>query len=92
MSIYYVLTVCHGCCLFGCLQTAIIELAIKRRHRITDSAFDELCKWHYASRPQTEDNYYPRSLWLMKKLAGVEDVRKIQVRVQTWLCASQCLT
>ena len=66
-----------ACC---CLQTVIIELAIKRRHRITDGAFDELCKWHHASRPQTADNYYPRSLWLMKKLAGVEDVRKIQVR------------
>ena len=62
-----------------CLQTVIIELAIKRRNRITDSAFDELCKWHHASRAQTADNYYPRSLWLMKKIAGVEDVRKIQV-------------
>lgn len=62
-----------------CLQTAIIELAIKRRNRITDSAFDELCKWHHASRAQTADNYYPRSWWLMKKVAGVEDVRNIQV-------------
>lgn len=72
---------CLGCqsCLDCCLQTVIIELAIKRRHRITDSAFDELCKWHHASRPQTADNYYPRSLWLMKKIAGVEDVRNIQV-------------
>lgn len=61
------------------VQAAIIELAIKRRNRITDSAFDELCKWHHASRAQTADNYYPRSLWLMKKIAGVEDVRKIQV-------------
>jgi hypothetical protein len=68
---------CHCC---NSLQTVIIELAIKRRNRITDTAFDELCKWHHASRPQSEENYYPRSLWLMKKVAGVEDVRKIQVR------------
>lgn len=61
------------------LQTVIIELAIKRRNRITDAAFDELCKFHHASRAQGPDNYYPRSLWLMKKIAGVDDVRKIQV-------------
>jgi hypothetical protein len=69
---------CFHCC--NSLQTVIIELAIKRRNRITDTAFDELCKWHHASRPQSDKNYYPRSLWLMKKVAGVEDVRKIQVR------------
>jgi hypothetical protein len=81
---------CFHCC--NTLQTVIIELAIKRRNRITDTAFDELCKWHHASLPQSDGNYYPRSLWLMKKVAGVEDVRKIQVRPSHLACWTVSVT
>jgi hypothetical protein len=61
------------------VQTAIILLAQKRAHRVTDVAFDVLCKYHHAAGPQTDDNYYPRSYWLMKKVAGVQDARQVQV-------------
>jgi hypothetical protein len=61
------------------LQTAIIQLYLKRRHRLTDTAFDALCKFNHSSYPQGPDNFYPRSLWLMKKVAGVADARSVQV-------------
>jgi hypothetical protein len=63
----------------ACLQTAIIQLYLKRRHRLTDTAFDALCKFNYTSHSLGPDNYYPRSLWLMKKVAGVADARSVQV-------------
>lgn len=59
------------------MQTAIIQLYLKRRHRQTDAAFDEQCRFNHESRGP--GNYYPRSLWLMKKIAGVTEARKVQV-------------
>ena len=70
---------CVSCCLLSHLQTAIIQLYLKRRHRLTDTAFDALCKFNHASHSQGPDNYYPRSLWLMKKVVGVADARSVQV-------------
>lgn len=60
-----------------CLQTAIIQLYLKRRHRQTDAAFDEQCRFNHESRGV--GNLYPRSFWLMKKIAGVTEARKVQV-------------
>jgi hypothetical protein len=59
------------------LQTAIIQLYLKRRHRWTDTSFDDLCKFNHESH--APGNFYPRSFWLMKKVAGVADARKVQV-------------
>jgi hypothetical protein len=38
-------------CMWVCfLQTAIIQLYLKRRHRQTDTAFDEQCRFNHKSR------------------------------------------
>lgn len=68
-----------ACRLVVCLQMAIIMLAHKRAHRIADLAFDQQCKINHATGPQTADNFYPRSYWLMKKVAAVQDTRQVQV-------------
>jgi hypothetical protein len=60
-----------------CLQMSIIQLYLKRKHRWTDASFNEQCALNHSSRGP--DNLYPRSLWLMKKIASVPEARKIQV-------------
>ena len=62
----------------ACLQTAVMALAAKRRGRIKDGAFDEMCCMH-ATKVMPPGNYYPRSFYLMKKVIGVKDARSIQV-------------
>lgn len=59
------------------LQMSIIQLYLKRKHRWTDASFNEQCELHHKSRGP--GNLYPRSLWLMRKIAGVADAHKIQV-------------
>lgn len=59
------------------LQMSIIQLYLKRKHRWTDVSFNEQCELNHKSRGP--GNLYPRSLWLMRKIAGVADARKIQV-------------
>jgi hypothetical protein len=73
-----------------CLQTAIIQLDLKRRHRITDTAFDSLCKFNHKIHSQGPNNYYPRSLWLMKRVAGVADARTVQVSKSRRVLCSLC--
>lgn len=61
------------------LQTAVIMLAAKRRARVTDSYFEEMCKLN-ATKLMPEGNFFPRSYHLMKKVVGTKDARDIQVR------------
>lgn len=56
---------------------SIIQLYQKRKHKWTDASFNEQCALQHDSRGP--GNLYPRSLWLMKKIAGVPEARKVQV-------------
>lgn len=55
-----------------------MALAAKRRGRIKDTAFDEMCCMN-ATKVMPPGNFYPRSYHLMKKVVGVKDARTIQV-------------
>jgi hypothetical protein len=65
--------------LLHCLlvQMSIIQLYLKRKHRWTDASFNEQCALNHSSRGP--GNFYPRSLWLMKKIASVAEAHSIQV-------------
>jgi hypothetical protein len=56
---------------------SIIQLYLKRKHRWTDASFNEQCALNHSSRGP--GNFYPRSLWLMKKIASVAEAHSIQV-------------
>jgi hypothetical protein len=70
----------HTMCMCACivLQTAVIQLAAKRKARVTDSYFEEMCRLN-ATKLMAPGNFYPRSYYLMKKVVGTKDARDIQV-------------
>jgi hypothetical protein len=71
----------HSCCwllLLLLLQTAVIHLSLKRKRRIQDGYFDEICNFT-ATETMPPGNFFPRSYYLMKKVVGVKEARDVQV-------------
>jgi hypothetical protein len=66
------------------VQAAVIRLSAKRAMAVKDSYFDKECRWIHGIFPA--GNLYPKSLFLMRKVAGVRDTREIQRHV----CVKGC--
>jgi hypothetical protein len=74
-------------CRLTVFMAAFLFLTEKREGKIRDGAFDRLCRIiHEVLLPK--GNLFPRSLYLMKKVVGCEDIDDYGLHV----CVNECMT
>lgn len=68
------------------IETVFWLMSLKHEKHIGDNAFDSLLKaLKYAILPQ-EDNYCPPSLYICRKILGIQDIEDCEVHV----CSNDC--